>query len=66
MNKLEIMSNIIIQKLSKLKIDKSPGPDIIHPRVLREVTFQICSALKFIFDLSLSSGDLPEDGSVVS
>ena len=31
----------IYKKLIQLKIDKSPGPDLIHPRVLYETWFEI-------------------------
>ncbi|CAJ0923047.1 unnamed protein product [Ranitomeya imitator] len=32
-------------RLNKIKIDKSPGPDGIHPRVLRELTAVSCTAI---------------------
>ena len=37
-------------KLRKLKIDKSPGPDAIHPKILREASEEISSALAIICD----------------
>ena len=51
----------VFNKLSELKIDKSPGPDLIHPRVMYETRAQIASALKLIFQMSLDSGKLPCD-----
>lgn len=51
----------VFNKLSELKVDKSPGPDLIHPRVLYETRAQIASALKLIFQMSLDSGKLPCD-----
>ena len=51
----------IYEKLSKLKIDKSPGPDMIHPRILKETAVQISTAFKIIFDMSMQSGNLPND-----
>jgi hypothetical protein len=53
--------NDVYQKLSKLKIDKSPGPDMFHPRVLQEISSQIAEAFKLMYDLSLNNGKLPED-----
>jgi Reverse transcriptase (RNA-dependent DNA polymerase)/Endonuclease-reverse transcriptase len=61
MPNMQFYLNDIFEKLSKLKIDKSPGPDSIHPRILKEVAPQITGALKIIFDLSISTGELPED-----
>jgi hypothetical protein len=35
---LNISTETIKKKLDNLKIDKSPGPDNIHPRILRELS----------------------------
>ena len=51
----------IINRLNKLKIDKSPGPDLLHPRILKELSVEIASALKYLFTLSLATGELPFD-----
>ena len=51
----------IMTKLQKLKVDKSPGPDEIHPRVLKELATVIAQPLRHIFQLSLDSGVIPED-----
>ena len=42
-------------------MDKSPGYDNIHPRVLKEIKEVILHPLKIIFEKSLSSGILPID-----
>ena len=34
-------------KLMGLKMDKSPGPDNLHPRVLKEVALEIVDPLVF-------------------
>ena len=63
----EILSNLnvteetIMKKLKKIKINKSPGPDSIHPRVLREISNEICTPLKIILNLSLQTMTLPDD-----
>ena len=46
MSPLHITEYDIHQKLSQLKLNKSPGPDTIHPRVLYKVRAEICSPLK--------------------
>lgn len=59
------LTNIIITEedvlllLLALRIDKSPGPDEIHPRVLKEVAAQIAKPLARIYQWSLSSGEVP-------
>src|ERR1043165_3507122 len=61
MDRLDVTTQGIYDKLSKLKIDKSPGPDMIHPRILKEIALEIADALKIIFVTSLKSGELPDD-----
>ena len=61
MQTLKITEEAIINKLLKLKIDKSPGPDCLHPRVLREISAEIGQPLKHIFGISLEQGTIPED-----
>jgi hypothetical protein len=39
--------------LNTLKIDKSPGPDELHPRVLKEISSSITKPLCHIFKQSL-------------
>ena len=51
----------IRSKLSKLKPNKSPGPDSIHFRVSIELQNVISGTLKDIFDHSYEYGVLPED-----
>ena len=61
MEELIISENNIKIKLSQLKINKSPGPDSIHPRVLKETRNEITPALCIIFVASLRQGTLPRD-----
>ena len=42
-----------------LKLNKSPGPDALHPRVLKEVALGIVDALVIIFQHSIDSGRVP-------
>jgi len=49
------------KQLSTLKIDKSPGPDLLHPRILYELRDVLVSPLTQIFSQSMSQGILPED-----
>ena len=47
--------------LLPLKILKSPGPDEIHSRVLRELANELSLPLKFLFDKSLIQGKIPSE-----
>ena len=45
---LNISTETIKKKLDNLKIDKSPGPDNIHPRILRELSNILSEPLSII------------------
>lgn len=47
--------------LQKLKTDKSPGPDGIHPMVLKECAETLSKPLSIIFNKSLHSAKVPLD-----
>ena len=49
------------QRLKKIKIDKSPGPDGIHPRILRELSNVIARPLFLIFKGSIMTGTVPQN-----
>ena len=51
----------IIKVLDKIKVNKTPGPDRIAPRVLKEVKHQISKPLSIIFNKSLNLGKVPRD-----
>ena len=52
---------LLKNKLLKLKTNKSPGPDKIHPRVLHEMTPKITIPLTIIFNTSLRTMSLPSE-----
>ena len=56
-----ITKEIIECKLARLKTDKSPGLDQLHPRVLYECRDIISYPLYIIYMRSLSLGILPTD-----
>ena len=49
----EIMEDDVMHVIDKLKVCKSPGPDKVYPRILKEVKLAICKPLCVIFNLSL-------------
>ena len=52
---------MILNKLKKLKVNKSPGPDRIHPRVLHEIARGIVKPLKIILTNSLELMEIPKE-----
>ena len=51
----------ILERLETLKLTKSPGPDMLHPRVLYEARQEIAYPLALIFNRSFDSKQLPLD-----
>jgi len=51
----------ILEKLNHIKINKSPGRDLIHPRILFEARHQIAYPLHLLFETSLHLQQLPFD-----
>ena len=53
---VDITEEDVKRVIDKFKICKSPGPDKIYPRILKEVEEAICKPLCTIFNLSLRTG----------
>ncbi len=51
----------LLKVLNVMKMNKSPGPDNIYPKALKETKHEIVDALKTLFDLSLRQGTVPAD-----
>ena len=45
----------VTKALDKIKVNKTPGPDYIAPRVLKEAKYQISKPLTILFNKSLNS-----------
>jgi hypothetical protein len=61
LTEIKVSSQDVEKVLNKLKVNKSPGPDGIHPRVLKEAKDALIMPLKIIFNRSLSEGKVPND-----
>lgn len=55
----EITSEMVLERLLKLDKTKSPGPDGIHNRVLKELADDLAQPLADLFNKSLRSGSVP-------
>ena len=58
---IEITSDDVKKQLEPLKPDKSPGPDDLHPRVLKEIADVLSPHLATMYKTSLNTGELPDD-----
>jgi len=58
---LEITSTIVEHKLEKLDVNKCPGLDNIHPKLLYELRSEISNPLSKLFKKSLDMGIVPSD-----
>ena len=56
---MEITKEAVRQKLTKIKSNKSPGPDTMHPRVVKEMVDVLVSPFYLIFKLSVKLGKIP-------
>ena len=57
---LKLTHEQLLDELRSLNESKSPGPDRLHPKVLRETADAITAQLLTIYQLSLDTGEGPE------
>ena len=56
---IDITEDMVLKKFKKLKINKSPGPDQMHPRVLKEISLSILKPVTKIFQTSIRTKTVP-------
>ena len=61
MGDFNITPKMVEKKLSKLNVNKSCGPDGIHPLVLQKTASEMCVPLAILFQKSLDEGICPEE-----
>eukprot|EP00061_Rhincodon_typus_P001457 g14842.t1 len=62
----EIKKEVVLRALKGIKVDKSPGPDGIYPRLVREAREEIAGALTKTFVSSLANVEVLEDWRVAN
>ena len=60
-NTPHITPDMVKKKIKELNPDKAPGPDGIHPKLLKELLDIVPIPLAIIFQKSLVSGLVPSD-----
>ena len=58
LNHVEIRKEVVLGFLRNIKVDKSPGPDEIYPKILRDAREKIAGALREIFVFLLATGEV--------
>lgn len=58
---LRIEESETLRELNSLKADKSPGPDGLHPAILKVIAPVIAPPLTHLFNLTLEKGTIPDD-----
>lgn len=58
---ISFMQVDVKKKLRSLKLDKFPGPEGIHTKLLKECAEGLTRQLYIIFQQSLQEGKLPDD-----
>ena len=61
LNDIIITPELVKKKLDNLKVNKSPGPDLLHPRLLKELSDVLSYPLSIIFKNSVDLGVLPDE-----
>jgi hypothetical protein len=59
LSSLTVTEAMVKKKLNKLRTDKSPGPDGVHPLILKNLANTLDKPLAIIFNNSLESGLVP-------
>jgi len=54
-----ITEDDVLKRLNKLNLNKSEGPDLIHPRVIYEIRHEIAQPLAMLYNRSLESNQMP-------
>ena len=61
-----ISTEEVAKKLRNTRIDKSAGPDGIHPRILNELSEELSQPLAMLFNKTLVEGKLPQDWKIAN
>ncbi|KAK8741933.1 hypothetical protein OTU49_002018 [Cherax quadricarinatus] len=57
---IRVTSDMVLRQIDKLKPNKSPGPDELYARVLKECKEELSTPLANLFNISLQTGMVPD------
>ena len=63
---LVITKDMVLKKLKQLRINKSQGPDDIHPHLLHELKNELAEPLAILYSKCIESGTIPEAWKIAS
>ncbi|CAM5084504.1 unnamed protein product, partial [Eretmochelys imbricata] len=66
LSQIEVSLEEILELIEKFNTNKSPGPDGIHPRVLKELKCEIAELLTMVSNLSFKSASVPNDWKIAN
>ena len=58
---INVTTEMVLKKLKDLNVTKSPGPDEIHPRILKEAAPSLAPALATLYNNTLKSHEVPDE-----
>jgi hypothetical protein len=61
LSSMTIEEQVVLEKLTKINVGKSHGPDELHGKLLYEIRYEIVKDLTQLFNLSLETGVVPQD-----
>ena len=64
LSSIEITSSDVFSVLNRLDVHKAQGPDGLHPAVLKGCAVALCDPLAHLFNVSVASGELPQEWKV--
>ncbi|CAM4653796.1 unnamed protein product [Lepidochelys kempii] len=66
LSQIEVSLEEVLELIVKLNSNKSPEPDGIHPRALRELKCEIAELLTMVCNLSFKSATVPKDWKIAN
>ncbi len=60
MKNITVNESMVKKRLKKLKVNKSAGPDGLHPKFLKEISESIIKPLTILYNKSLTEGVVPK------
>ena len=61
LNNITVTESDVLKCIDKLKVNKSPGPDAVSPRILKEAKLELVTPLTLLFNESLQFGTMPHE-----